>query len=166
MSDAAHCASLARMNAVDLKFGIPNIELGSAAGAKVNPSSFAGHDLIVLFCPLDPDAACGEIGAYLARSAEFVDHDAWLLTIAENCGDAAVDGGVRVLTVPDPDRHAWVAFRDLTPHAEEMDRGSGATFLFTRGGNLHRYWHGSGHVDEVLTELRNPSSEHPHQQPA
>lgn len=148
------------MNAIDLKFGIPNIELGGASGSKINPSSFAGHELIVLFCPLEPAEACGEIGEYLSHSAEFVDRDAWLLTFADDCDNIAVDGGGRVLTIPDPERHAWVAFRNLTRHAEEMDRGSGATFLFTRGGRLHRFWHGSGHVNEVLAELATPSSEH------
>lgn len=145
------------MNAIDLKFGIPNIELGCASGAKINPSTFAGHELIVLFCPLDADGASNEIGAYLSHSHQFVEHDAWLLTVTEHCGDLTVDGGGRILTIPDPDRHAWVAFRNLTHHAEEMDRDSGAAFLFTRGGNLHRYWHGAGHVDEVLAELAKPS---------
>jgi hypothetical protein len=44
-----------------------------------------------------------------------------------------------------------------------LDRESGATFLFTRGGNLHRYWHGPGHIDEVLAELKIPPSENPYQ---
>ncbi|HEV2596457.1 MAG TPA: hypothetical protein VGU01_14795 [Sphingomicrobium sp.] len=151
--------NFAWMDAIDLKFGIPNIELGCASGEMVNPSSFAGHELVVLFCPLDPGAAFEEIAKFLAHSAEFVERDAWLLTIAERGGDLAVDGAGRALkTIPDPGRHAWVAFRELTPHDEVMDRESGATFLFTRGGNLHRYWQGSGHVDDVLAELKNPLS--------
>lgn len=143
------------MNALDLKFGIPNMELGCASGAKVNPSSFAGHDLVVLFCPLDMSAASDEIAAFREHSAEFVERDAWLLTIAEVAGDLAEDGDGRVLTIPDAGRQAWVAFRDLTPHAEKLDRESGATFLFSRGGNLHRYWHGPGHVADVLAELHH-----------
>ena len=154
------------MATIDLKFGIPAIELCCSSGAKINPSSFAGHNLIVLFCPLDGDAASAEVSSYLAHSDEFVGRDAWLLTIAEQCRDLSIDGGSRILTVPDPQRHAWNAFRDLTRHAEEMDRESGATFLFTRGGNLHRYWHGSGHVDEVLDELGTPSFDHLHQSAA
>lgn len=156
-------SNLAAMNAIDLKFGIPNIELSCASGAKVNPSSFAGHELVVLFCPLNRGAACEEIATFLAHSAEFVERDAWLLAIAEHGSEVAIDGGARVLTIPDPRRQAWVAFRDLTAHAEELDRESGATFLFTRGGNLHRYWHGPGHIDEVLAELKNPPSENPYQ---
>jgi hypothetical protein len=129
----------------------------------INPSSFAGHELIVLFSPLDRLTAEREIAAYRHHCAEFADRDAWLLAFIEHCDQLNVDGACRVLTIPDPDRHAWIAFRDLTHHAEEMDRGSGATFLFTRGGGLHRYWHGSGHVQEVLAEVQTASAEHPHQ---
>lgn len=151
------------MASVGFKFGIPNVELRCASGDSINPSSFAGHELIVLFSPLDPVAAEREIASYRRHCAEFVQRDAWLLAITGHGDGLKVDGPGRVLTIPDPERHAWVAFRDLTHHVEEMDRSSGATFLFTRGGRLHRFWHGSGHVDELLAELRLPSSEHPHQ---
>jgi hypothetical protein len=149
------------MNSVELKFGIPDIDLPCPSGSKVNPASFAGHDLIVLFGPLDPVAAAQEIAAYGEQIAEFVASDAWLLAFADEC--SGVGGRSRVLTIPDPERHAWVAFRDITDHPEEMDRSSGAVFLFTRGGNLHRYWHGSGHVDEIIAELRTSSFHHAHQ---
>lgn len=151
------------MAPVHLKFGIPDIELGCASGAKINPSSFAGHELIALFCPFDAAQTANEIAAYQRYSAELVQRDAWLLTFAEQCEDFLVDGITRVLTIPDQDRHGWVAFRNLTAHPEEMDRSSGATFLFTRGGGLHRYWHGIGHAQEVVAELRTPASQHPHQ---
>ena len=151
------------MQRTALKFGIPNLELGCPSGTKINPASFAGHELIALFCPTDAAEASQEITAYRQHCAEFVKRDAWLLTFVEHCEDVSVDGVRRVLTIPDPQRHAWVAFRDLTPHPEEMDRSSGATFLFTRGGGLHRYWHGSGHVEDLLSELRIPSSQHSHQ---
>ncbi len=149
------------MNSVELKFGIPDVEFTCASGRKVNPASFAGHDLIVLFGPLDPVASAQEIAAYRDLGAEFVASDAWLLAFADECADN--QGAARVLTIPDPDRRAWIAFRDMTAHPEEMDRSSGAVFLFTRGGNLHRYWHGSGHVGEIIAELRTPSFHHPHQ---
>lgn len=151
------------MASIQLKYGIPDIELGCASGAKINASSFAGHELIALFCPFDAAGASQEIAAYRRHVAELVERDAWLLTFAEHCEDVSVDGPNRLLTIPDRDRHAWVAFRDLTEHPEEMDRSSGATFLFRRGGGLHRYWHGVGHVDEVLAELGTPASQHPHQ---
>ena len=142
---------------------IPRLELGCSSGTKINSSDFAGHDLIVLFGPLDPVSSEREIASYHHHCAELVDRDVWLLAFTEHCDELNIDGAGRVLIIPDSDRHAWVAFRDLTHHAEEMDRDSGATFLFTRGGALNRYWHGSGHVDEVLAELRTPRLENPHQ---
>ena len=148
---------------IDLRFGIPDIDLGCTSGMRINPTSFAGHDLIVLFYPLDSADAAQEISAYRRHGAELVKRDAWLLTFAEQCGEVSVDGPGRLLTIPDPDRHAWVAFRDLTPHPEELERSSGATFLFTRGGGLHCFWHGAGHVDDVLAELRIHSSLHSHE---
>lgn len=144
------------MASIELRFGIPNIEVGAASGLRINPSSFAGHELIVLFCPTDPDGAAQELAAYRAHNTDFVERDAWLLAFAGD-GKAIVDGPVRTLTIPDRSRRAWVAFRDLAAHPEEFDRSSGATFLFTRGGNLQRYWHGPGHVSQVLEELRRPS---------
>ena len=143
-----------------LSFGIPDIELECSPDRKINPASFAGHDLIVLFGPLD--ASQQEIAAYRHHSDELVKRDAWLLAFADE-GGPQVDGERRVLTIADPKRHAWVAFRNLTSHHEELDRGDGATFLFTRGGSLHRYWHGPGHVEEVLAELQTPSAEHRHE---
>ena len=145
-----------RMASPELRFGIPNIEVGAALGLKINPSSFAGHELIVLFCPTDPGGAAQERAAYQAHNTDFVERDAWLLTFAGD-GEAIVDGPARNLTIPDRNRRAWVAFRDLATHPEEFDRSSGATFLFTRGGNLRRYWHGPGHVKQVLEELQKPS---------
>lgn len=152
------------MKPVGLKFGIPDLELGCASGTKINPSSFSGHDLIALFCPSDPTSASQEIAAYRKHCAEFVENDAWLLIFLDRRrGEVAVDGGGRVLTISDPDGHAWLAFRDLIEDPEELDRKRGATFLFTRGGGLHRCWQGSGHVDEVVAELGTPSSLHSHQ---
>jgi hypothetical protein len=150
------------MATTGLKFGIPDIELGCFSGMKINPSSFVGHELIALFCPIDPAGAAREIAAYTRHFGDFVDCDAWLLTFADQCSNAAVDGARRLLTIPDPDRRAWIAFRNVAHDPEELDRSSGAVFLFSRGGALHRYWHGDGHVDGVLAELHAPTFEHQH----
>ncbi len=160
MPPPGYRAILSGMKSVELKFGLPDLELSCSADRKINPASFAGHDLIVLFSPID--ASDQEIAAYRHHCDEFVKRDAWLLAFADEC-DLHVSGQERVLTIADPERRAWTAFRDLTSHAEELDRGDGATFLFTRGGSLHRYWHGRGHVQDVLAELRKPSAEHEHQ---
>ena len=138
------------MKTEKLKFGIPDIELRCAEGATINPGSFAGHELIALFCPIDSDAAEQEIAAYRSHCAEFVNRDAWLLVFADTCPV----GTGRALTIPDRDRCAWVAFRDLAAQPEELDRRSGAVFFFTRGGALHRYWRGPGHLPEVIEQLQ------------
>lgn len=148
------------MTTAHLKFGIPDLDLTCESGVTVNPSSFAGHELIVLFCPDDSEQAAQEMRLYRRHCADIVGRDAWILAFGDECETAAVDGTTRILTVPDLNRRAWTAFRDLTDCPEAFERGSGAVFLFTRGGNLHRYWHGPGHVHQVLAELQSPSSEH------
>jgi len=142
-----------------LKFGIPDLDLTSASGVKINPSNFAGHHLIVLFCPDDPEQAAGEMNLYRHHCADFVEHDAWLLAFGDEREATTVNGPARILTVPDPGRRAWTAFRDLTDYPEAFEWGGGAVFLFTSGGNLHRYWHGPGHVHDVLDQLRDPLNE-------
>ena len=146
------------MTTTHLKFGIPDIELTCRLGSTVNPSSFAGHSLVVVFCPSDPEQAANEAEAYRKHASEFVAHDAWILAFGEDCRTAP-DGAAQLLTIADEDRHAWTAFRDLTDSAETLDRGDGATFLFRRGGGLNRYWHGPGHVHDVLNELAMPASQ-------
>lgn len=151
----------ATMTTPHLKFGIPDIELACSEGRKINPSSFAGHSLVVVFCPLDPEQAASEAEAYRRLASKFVAHDAWILAIGEDCGSPP-HGATQLLTISDADRHAWTAFRDLTDSAETLDRGDGAVFFFSRGGGLHRYWHGSGHAHDVLEELQTPVSQHRH----
>ena len=148
------------MDVTSLKFGIPEIELTSISGVKINPSSFAGHELVIVFCPNERAAAAKEIDLYQRHCPDFVERDAWILAFSEHGNEATIDGPGRILTIPDTDRQAWSAFRDLADRPEALDRALGATFLFTRGGNLHRYWPGSEHVDEVLSELKDPSVEH------
>lgn len=139
----------------NVRAAIPDIAIGCGSDQTINPRSFAGHALVVVFGPLG--ASEPELAAYRHHGADFVNCDAWLLTFADRCelGEA---GEQHILTAADPERHAWVAFRDLTEHPEELDRGDGATFLFARGGTLQHYWHGSGHVHEVLDILREPSA--------
>ena len=156
MKTATTCIRIAIMTSAALRFGIPDIELRSASGVAVNPSSFAGHGLVVLFSPSDPAEAAREIGSYERHCAPLVEHDAWVVAFGEERALMAEQGPERILTLADPGRLAWDAFRGLTDHPEEFDRARGATFVFTRGGNLHRFWQGPGHVEDVLAELQNP----------
>lgn len=151
------------MGTVPLRFGIPDVELTCDAATRINPSSFAGHDLIVMFCPTDAEQAARELDAYRKRSGEFTDLDAWVLAFGDQCGQSELSRPGEPILIADTDRHAWVAFRDLARASETLDRADGATFLFPRGGGLHRYWHGSGHVLDVLEELQTPVTEHEHQ---
>jgi hypothetical protein len=141
----------------ELKFGIPDIELGCPQGRALNPSSFAGHGLVILFFPTDAAQAAEEIASYRSHCAEFVDQDAWVLAIGGECAPMG-EGPGRFLAVEDPKGHAWDAFRRLADSPGSFARSHGATFFFTRGGNLHRSWPGPGHADEILLELRNPSA--------
>ena len=49
------------MNEATLSFGIPDIDLPRHGGGTVNPGDFAGHPLIVVFCPTDPAAVAREL---------------------------------------------------------------------------------------------------------
>lgn len=141
----------------NLKFGIPDIDLTCSPELSVNPSTFAGHQLVALFCPTDAEGGAREIEAYAKHSCEFAAEDAWILAFADQCLATPQVG--QPILIADKDRRAWVAFRDLTGSPESLDRGDGATFLFGRGGGLHRYWHGPGHALDVLEELRRPASD-------
>lgn len=141
----------------NLKFGIPDIDLACSPELSINPSSFVGHHLVVLFCSTDAEQGAREIEAYAKHSREFAAEDAWILAFGDQCGLKPQVG--QPLMIADKDRHAWVAFRDLVESPESLDRGDGATFLFGRGAGLRRYWHGSGHVQEVLEELHQPAFE-------
>ena len=105
--------------------------------------------------------AAHELAAYRTHAPELVARDTWVLVFGDQCSLAPQAG--HPLMIADPDRHAWVAFRDVTQSPETLDRGDGATFLFTRGGGLQRYWHGSGHVHDVLKELQTPAFQHRHE---
>lgn len=120
-------------------------------GRTVNPAAFAGHDLVVLFCPTGGDEAAREVTSYLKHAPDFSCRDAWLLIFAD--GEQASSTGQCPQVLADPNREAWIAFRNLSDYPESLDRGDGAVFFFSRGGALTRFWHGSGHVHEVLKEI-------------
>jgi peroxiredoxin len=144
------------MTTAPLKFGIPDITLACGAGRTINPSAFAGHELVVVFGPTDPEQAARELEAYRKHAADLVAGDTWILVFESQSGQRTPDQTGNPLLIADPEQRAWVAFRDLTHSPETLDRADGATFLFTRGGCLHSYWHGAGHVHEVIEELPSP----------
>ena len=142
------------MTAVDLKFGIPNIELAKTGGGTVNPSAFAGHQLVVVFCPSKPSAAAQELSDYGAHASELCSNDAWIIAVCDEeaaSSTAARHSGFSVAT--DRHRTGWSAFQNLSKNLARQDPEWGAVFLFGRGGALQRVWAGSGHAHEVMREL-------------
>lgn len=147
------------MDEVRLRFGIPDLELGCPDGRTVNPATFVGHQLIVLFLPLKEAAAIRELGEYGRHAQQFSDNDAWLLNIVNEAKPSlAVRGGCHALAI-DPRNEAWRAFERLAEHRRVHPREDGAVYLFARGGGLQRAWPGPGHAQDVVRELRSPAGQ-------
>ena len=131
-------------------YGIPDIELPLPGGGTVNPTDFAGHELVVLFCPLDRSAAERELADYDRHADQFSYNDAWMIAV---CDDAGALSGSHMTIVTDPDLTAWIAFGDCLDPPAQFPRNDGAVFLFGRGACLTRAWGGSGHANDVVKEL-------------
>jgi peroxiredoxin len=136
------------MTEAKLNFGIPNIDLERSSGGKVNPSSFAGHQLVVLFLPETLGSQAAELESYGECSDALCTTDAVLLVVASNAVDTT-----RPIAL-DPNGKAWRAFLEIAESAN-VERREGAAFYFTRGGAFHRVWPGRGHASEVVAELRS-----------
>jgi peroxiredoxin len=134
-------------------FGIPDVELPRAGGGTLNPAAFAGHDLVVLFCPKDRAMAADELADYAARTSALVRDDAWIMAVCDEAGLVSATGQCPLPIAADPSGRAWTAFAELVPSAGRIERANGAVFLFGRGGCLRRVWSGSGQADEVCREL-------------
>jgi peroxiredoxin len=136
----------------ELNFGIPNVQLPWSSGGTVNPSCFAGHQLVVLFLPADPALQTAELASYERVAADAAGTDAWLLAVGENLRpDLAALTNIPIAA--DREGAAWRAFEKVARAGTGLDRNQGAAFLFTRGGAFHRAWSGQGHATEVIDEL-------------
>ena len=133
-----------------LNYGIPNIELPLPKGGTVNPSDFAGHELVVLFCPLDRVAAARELADYNRHADQLSYNDAWMIAV---CDDTKALPASRITLAAEPDLSAWKAFGESLDPPKQLPRGEGAVFLFGRGGCLTRAWQGPGHANDVVSEL-------------
>lgn len=136
---------------VDTKtpYGIPSVELERLDGGTVNPASFIGHELVVLFCPADADAAAHDVADYARHTKEFCDSDAWIIGICKDEAPPCEHGAGSLTMVHDHNGLAWNAFENLLGGEEQASREAGAVFLFDRGGSLRRAWAGPGHAAEV-----------------
>lgn len=137
------------MLGTQLKFGIPDIALAWSCGGTVNSSSFAGHQLLVLFLPKDAEQQRAEFESYDRLAGELSGTDAWFLVIGD---ETHVQGEAKTPVALDPDDKAWNALEEVAGEGK-LERGPDAAFFFTRGGAFHRLWRGSGHADEVVREL-------------
>lgn len=131
-------------------FGIPDIDLPCAKGGTVNPSSFAGHELVVLFCPSDRQAAAKELADYNLHADQLAYNDAWMVAV---CDPVETPPASRISLAGDKDSFGWRSFCGRLAPARQPSRDEGAVFLFGRGGCLQRMWEGSGHASEVTEEL-------------
>jgi peroxiredoxin len=132
-----------------LKYGIPDIELSWSCGGTVNPSCFAGHQLVVLFLPKDREQQRAEFESYKKLAEEMSGTDAWFIVVGD---ETHVQGEARTPVVLDPDGKAWGAFKEVA-REDKLDRPAGAAFFFTRGGSFHRAWPGRGNANAVVEEL-------------
>lgn len=130
-------------------YGIPDIELAGQQGGTVNPSDFAGHDLIVLFCPLEPVAAADELATYNALADALAYNDAFMIALC--CAEAGSPAS-RILMSGDTER-AWDAFAECLDGTERLRADQGCVLLFGRGGCLRQSWNGIGHAKDVIQAL-------------
>jgi thioredoxin-dependent peroxiredoxin len=141
----------------NLCYGIPDVALSRVDGGEINPSIFAGHELVVFFCPSETAAARQEIEGFCSRAADFVKSGAWLIGVLT--GQALQERGsdevaAQVTLATDKDGSAWAAFEELLNLTERTQETEGGTFLFERGGCLAKAWSGGGHAQDALAELQ------------
>ena len=140
-----------------LRYGIPDVEVDKPKGGTINPATFVGHSLVVVFLPAGDAAAQRETDAYCRRARAFSQSDAWLLFIAPTANPSeSVIAGCHAIGI-DPEGLVWRAFLGLLERDSVGPREAGGVFLFSRGGGLERCWFGRGHADAVAGELIRPT---------
>lgn len=130
-------------------YGVPDVDLAGQQGNNLNPADFAGHELVMLFCPAEQEAAVAELAAYNGLSDALAYNDAYLVAI---CQAEAGTPASRILVSNDSDR-AWNALGKCLDGTERPDPDEGAVLLFGRGGCLTKVWRGVGHANEVAQAL-------------
>lgn len=138
-----------------LRYGIPDVRLSRAGGGEIDPADFAGHKLVVFFCPAEVAAAAQEVYSYRVRADAFASAGAWLIGILRqySAEQDASPPGTHITLAHDPEGTAWLAFEGLLEAGQQTEAANGGTFLFERGGCLAGAWAGSGHAEDALQEL-------------
>ena len=146
------------MDDVQLRFGIPDLELNCVRGGTINPAAFVGHELTVLFLPADETAAIRQLQDYRQHAHHFSDCDAWVLDIVQEQEPSAAILAASPALALDPEHIAWNAFERLLSAGVRHPWQMGGVYLFGRGGGLQRAWFGTSGADEVVRELNAPGS--------
>jgi len=137
----------------ELKFGIPDMEFLRLSGGTVSPAAFAGHTLVVLFCPRDEAAESAALEQYSKAVCELSAYDAWLLVVVSQDGSSYLEQKCSCAILFDSEGDGWNAFAKLADPEVLLDRDEGATFLFSRGGALHKAWKGIAPPEHVFHSL-------------
>ena len=140
------------MDSARTRYGIPDVELQKTGGGTVNPANFIGHEIVVLFCAADREAAAHDIADYALHMKDLCDSDAWIIGICDEVEPPCEHASFTMAR--DRDRLAWDVFQDLLEPRKRTPRGEGAVFLFDRGGGLRRSWAGSGHASDAARAVR------------
>lgn len=141
----------------ELKFGLPDLDLPRLGGGKVSPVAYAGHALIVLFCPHGRAAEAEILHEFAKIACEFASYDAWLLAVIEGDAGPRVEHECEFAIVYDHHGSAWSAFKKLAAPSANLHRNKGATFLFARGGSLQTVWNGPASANEIIEQLAQRS---------
>jgi len=128
------------IDTVHTRYGIPDIELQRTDGGTVNPADFIGHEIVVLFCPADQQAAARDVADYALHRKDLCDSDTWIIGICDEVEPPCEQASFTMAR--DRDRLAWDAFQGLLEPRKRTPREEGAVFLFDRGGGLRRSWAG------------------------
>ena len=140
------------MDSAHTRYGIPDVELQKTGGGTVNPANFIGHEIVVLFCAADRNAAARDLADYALHRKDLCDSDAWIIGICDEVEPPCEHPPFTMAL--DPDRLAWDSFQDLLEPRKRTPREEGAVFLFDRGGGLRRSWVGFGHASDVARAVR------------
>ena len=137
------------------RYGLPDIVLPRLGGGCVNPSSFVGHDLLVVFCPEEKVAALATLSELSERACDLADRDTWLLAIVADAQTQLPDSPstCSITVATDADGSAWSAFQTLVEDKAGSAAREGGAYLFSRGGAIAGFWPGTGHVGDVLREI-------------
>lgn len=129
------------------------LQLDDARSSALNLCDFFGQKLVVIFCPVEEQAARAEIEAYQIRAEAFQGAGAWLVAVA-CCGSSPspTSSKAHLKLAVDPDGLAFQLLAARFPEVTEAK--DGIVFLVDRDGIARHAWPGHGRADDVLAGVR------------